>query len=369
MSASNAMDHDGHADDLDSSSTSEIIRVARASALADAHDLIRHHKEVITSSRKQYPASTLIAHQAALDLIRQDEEEKAAIVSATLQATLAEALAKAAEPTPLQVMEALMAQVASVIAVRVPTSTPRSTKMTERPPVWTGIADKKLPRGKVWWHALNLFCEVNDMKDTKFLANFFGSTASDWFFHLNHDPARPHELTWEEAETAFLSYYDPKYGNDDLVATQRLHSHAITQTDSVRHYAQVFLAEVRIAGGIDLKSQLILFRLGLKPTIECRCRSHPTNVGGRFDSLDQLIDLASKVEDRLATIALPYLTPETSALATQSHAKPKSTQAHGRPRPAGAPEGSRIQAHGRLRPAGGPEGSRMQAHGRPRPNQ
>eukprot|EP00798_Chlamydomonas_sp_ICE-L_P000407 gene407-biopygen138 len=143
----------------------------------------------------------------------------------------------------------------------------------------------------------------------------------------------------EEAETAFLSYFDPKYGNDDLIATQRLHSHAITQTDSVQHYAQVFLTEVRIAGGLDLKSQLVLFRLGLKPTIECRCRSHPTNIGGRFDTLDQLIDLASKVEDRPSTIALPSLTPETSALATQSHAKVPSTQAHGRPRPTGGPEG------------------------------
>eukprot|EP00798_Chlamydomonas_sp_ICE-L_P020754 gene20754-biopygen29503 len=306
------MDHDGHADDLDSSSTSEIIRVL--------------------------PTLTFWLTNT-MDLIRKDEDEKAALATAALQASLAEARAQAAVPSPLQAMETLMAQMASVIAVRAPSSTPRSTKMTIRPCLWTGTDDKKLPRGKVWWHTLNLFCEVNEMKDTKFLACFFGGTASDWFFHLCNDPARPHELTWEEAETAFLSYFDPKYGNDDLVATQRLHSHAITQTDSVRHYAQVFLTEVRIAGGLDLKSQLVLFRLGLKPTIECRCRSHPTNIGGRFDTLDQLIDLASKVEDRLSTIALPSLTPETSALATQSHAKVPSTQAHGRPRPTGGPEG------------------------------
>eukprot|EP00798_Chlamydomonas_sp_ICE-L_P023881 gene23881-biopygen18387 len=333
------MDHDGHADDLDSSSTSEIIRVARLSALADAHILVDQYKDAINSSRKQLPVSTLLLHQAAVDLIRKDEDEKAALTTAALQASLAEARAQAAVPSPLQAMETLMAQMASVIAVRAPSSTPRSTKMTIRPCLWTGTDDKKLPRGKVWWHTLNLFCEVNEMKDTKFLACFFRGTASDWFFHLCNDPARPHELTWEEAETAFLSYFDPKYGNDDLVATQRLHSHAITQTDSVRHYAQVFLTEVRIAGGLDLKSQLVLFRLGLKPTIECRCRSHPTNIGGRFDTLDQLIDLASKVKDRLSTIALPSLTPETSALATQSHAKVPSTQAHGRPRPTGGPEG------------------------------
>eukprot|EP00798_Chlamydomonas_sp_ICE-L_P001921 gene1921-biopygen14744 len=114
----------------------------------------------------------------------------------------------------------------------------------------------------------------------------------------------------------------------------------LTQRRNKPHrYRLVFLTEVRIAGGLDLKSQLVLFRLGLKPTIECRCRSHPTNIGGRFDTLDQLIDLASKVEDRLSTIALPSLTPETSALATQSHAKVPSTQAHGRPRPTGGPEG------------------------------
>eukprot|EP00798_Chlamydomonas_sp_ICE-L_P018022 gene18022-biopygen26971 len=330
------MDHDGQADDLDSSSTS---RVARASALADAHILVDQYKDAINSSRKQLLVSTLLLHQAAADLIRKDEDEKAALATAALQASLAEARAQAAVPSPLQAMETLMAQMASVIAVRAPSSTPRSTKMTIRPCLWTGTDDKKLPRGKVWWHTLNLFCEVNEMKDTKFLACFFGATASDWFFHLCNDPARPHELTWEEAETAFLSYFDPQYGNDDLVATQRLHSHAITQIDSVRHYAQVFLTEVRIAGGLDLKSQLVLFRLGLKPTIECRCRSHPTNIGGRFDMLDQLIDLASKVEDRLSTIALPSLTPETSALATQFHAKVPSTQAHGRPRPTGGPEG------------------------------
>jgi len=320
------MDHDAaNSSDLGSGSSSEVVRVAQAARLAEAHDLIRQHKEALTSSRKSYPATTLIARQEALEIIRLDEEAKAAAATAALQADLAAALAKAAEPTPLQAMEAMMAQLASVIAVRAPSSTPRSTKMTDRPPVWTGTDDRKLPRGKIWWHALNLFCEVNDMKDAKFLTNFFGGSASDWFYHLVHDPARPHALTWEEAETAFLAYFDPTYGNDDLVATQRLHSHAIVQTESVRHYAQVFLTQVRIAGGLDLKSQLILFRLGLKPTIECRCRSHPTNLGGRFDSLEQLIDLATRVEERLATIALPSLipplTPETSALATKTHAK------------------------------------------------
>eukprot|EP00798_Chlamydomonas_sp_ICE-L_P020236 gene20236-biopygen29026 len=161
------MDHDGHADDLDSSSTSEIIRVARLSALADAHILVDQYKDAINSSRKQLPVSTLLLHQAAVDLIRKDEDEKAALATAALQASLAEARAQAAVPSPLQAMETLMAQMASVIA-----------------------------------------------------------------------------------------------------------------TDSVRHYAQVFLTEVRIAGGLDLKSQLVLFRLGLKPTIECRCRSHPTQYWG-----------------------------------------------------------------------------------------
>eukprot|EP00798_Chlamydomonas_sp_ICE-L_P026126 gene26126-biopygen20617 len=168
------MDHDSHADDLDSSSTSEIIRVARLSALADAHILVDQYKDAINSSRKQLPVSTLLLHQAAVDLIRKDEDEKAALATAALQASLAEARAQAAVPSPLQAMETLMAQMASVIAVRAPSSTPRSTKMTIRPCLWTGTDDKKLPRGKVWWHTLNLFCEVNEMKDTKFLACFFG---------------------------------------------------------------------------------------------------------------------------------------------------------------------------------------------------
>eukprot|EP00798_Chlamydomonas_sp_ICE-L_P001925 gene1925-biopygen14748 len=112
------MDHDGQADDLDSSSTSEIIRVARASALADAHILVAQYKDAINSSRKQLPVLTLLLHQAAVDLIRKDEDEKAALATAALQASLAKARAQAAVPFPLQAMETLMAQMASVIAVR-----------------------------------------------------------------------------------------------------------------------------------------------------------------------------------------------------------------------------------------------------------
>ena len=186
---SNPMDHDGSPSDIDSSSSSDIIRNAQAKSLEDAHKFIREHKAALTSSRKQYPAATLIAHQDALDIIRRDEDEKTAIATATLQARLAEALANAVPPNPLSAMEAIMAQMASVIAVRA-SSTPRSTKMVQRPPVWTGSDDRKLPKGKVWWHALDMFCEVNDMKDTKFLSSFFGGTASDWFFHLTHDPTR-----------------------------------------------------------------------------------------------------------------------------------------------------------------------------------
>eukprot|EP00798_Chlamydomonas_sp_ICE-L_P007575 gene7575-biopygen17357 len=125
------MDHDGQADDLNSSSTSETIRVARASALADAHILVDQHRDAINSSRKQLPMSTLLLHQAAVDLIRKDEDEKAALATAALQASLAEARAQAAVPSPLQAMETLMAQMAL------------STKNLK---YWPGRACKLLPR-------------------------------------------------------------------------------------------------------------------------------------------------------------------------------------------------------------------------------
>eukprot|EP00798_Chlamydomonas_sp_ICE-L_P005848 gene5846-biopygen4828 len=128
-----SMGHDGNSSDIDSGSTSEVIRTAQAARLAEAHDLVRQHKEALSSSRKNYPATTLIAHQEALDIIRQDEEAKAAIATAALQADLAVALAKAAEPTPLQAMEAMMAQMASVIATHAKRPGPPQSGDSKRP--------------------------------------------------------------------------------------------------------------------------------------------------------------------------------------------------------------------------------------------
>eukprot|EP00798_Chlamydomonas_sp_ICE-L_P011986 gene11986-biopygen9957 len=128
------MDHDAaNSSDLGSGSSSEVVRAAQAARLAEAHDLIRQHKEALTSSRKSYPATTLIAHQEALEIIRLDEEAKAAAATAALQADLAAALAKAAEPTPLQAMEAMMAQLASVIATHAKRPGPPQSGDSKRP--------------------------------------------------------------------------------------------------------------------------------------------------------------------------------------------------------------------------------------------
>jgi len=137
------------------------------------------------------------------------------------------------------------------------------------------------------------------MKDTKFLANFFGGKASEWWFHLITDPERETPLTWDEAEREFMAYFDPYYGNDDLVAHQSLLAHEIVQTSTVRHYAQAFLTEVRIARGLKLETQLILFRFGLTPAIEARCRTHPTTHGGRFTSFEELVSHAAHVISKI----------------------------------------------------------------------
>ena len=243
-----------------------------------------------------------------------------ALMALRAQIELLEAKAKVAE------LQAAAAKVESHVLPLVPR--PLVGKY-ERPSLWTGVEDKKLPRGRIWWKLLESYCTLHHMLVPSNIPNFFGGVAAEWLDHLmTASPA----ITWAEIKTQFLNFYDPYHADDDINARQRLHANSIRQTSTVRHYAMAFQNEVRIAGGMQLDDQLVLFRFGLIPTIEARCRRRTAAQGGRFSSLDELVEHAAAIETELAATKTP--TP-TSAMYVQAKGK----------RPGGPHEGSTQHKH------------------------
>eukprot|EP00798_Chlamydomonas_sp_ICE-L_P026204 gene26203-11934_t len=48
----------------------------------------------------------------------------------------------------------------------------------ERPPLWTGdVTDKRLPRGQMWWHSLDVYARLHQMQHPDHLTNSVGAAA------------------------------------------------------------------------------------------------------------------------------------------------------------------------------------------------
>ena len=89
----------------------------------------------------------------------------------------------------------------------------------ERPSLWTGVEDKKLPRGRIWWKLFESYCTLHHLLETSNIPNFFGGIAAEW---QNHLMTVSSAITRAEIRTQFLNFYDPYHADDDINARQRL---------------------------------------------------------------------------------------------------------------------------------------------------